>query len=327
MRTPRLTLTLLVSATALAVGATPALAAKPTVVTAAASDITPVGAVVHGTVDPRGAASSAFFQYGTTKSYGKRTGDQPAGVNPGTIPVQAGITGLRSATTYHFRLVAENKDGRTNGKDLTFKTAAPTTTPVFTPNPVPYGDPVIVSGNIVGSGAKGAEVSLLGHAFPYSDPYTQFGNAVVADDAGNYQFALTSVLSTAQFEVQAKTNPAFTSAAEILQVSSKISLAVQSKVRKGHKVRFHGLVAPAQDGIVVQILKRKHDGSFGVFTTTTLKHRSDGQSSYSVYKTLNRRGVFVATVQSNGGAVIPGTSPNAHSIAVTKKHKKHKKHH
>jgi hypothetical protein len=319
MRTPRLTLSLLVTALGLAVGATPALAAKATATTDPASDITPVGANLHGTVDPRGVATSAFFQYGTTKKYGSRTPNQSAGVSPGAIPLTAGVTGLKSSTTYHYRIVAQNADGRTNGADKTFKTAAPTTTPVFTPNPVSYGDPVSVSGQIVGSGAKGAEVTLFGRAFPFTDPFQQFGNTVVADANGNYLFVLSSALSTAQFEVRAKTNPPFTSSIQTLQVASKISLSVANKARKGHKVRFHGIVAPGQDGIVVEIQKRKRDGTFRVFKRTTLKHRTDGRSSYSVRKKLYRRGIFRAVVQSSG-AVIPGTSPRDHSVRVLRKH-------
>ncbi|MEA2468588.1 MAG: hypothetical protein QOJ57_2714 [Thermoleophilaceae bacterium] len=318
MRTPRLKLTLLVTALGLSLGATPALAAKPLATTDPATDISPVGANLHGSVDPRGVASSAYFQYGTTKNYGKRTPAQSAGLNPGAIPLTASVTGLKSDTTYHFRIVAENKDGKTNGKDVTFKTAAPTTTPAFSPNPVPYGDPVAVSGQIVGSGAKGAEVTLFGRAFPFTDPFVQFGNTVVADANGNYLFILASALSTAQFEVRAGTDPAFTSSIQTLQVSSKVSLYVRDKVRKGRKLRFHGIVAPGQDGIVVEIQKRKRDGSFGVFARTTLRHRSDGRSSYSVRKTLRRRGIFRAWVGSAGGVVVPGTS-REHSVRVTRR--------
>jgi hypothetical protein len=315
MRTSRLTLSLLVTALGLALSATPALAAKPTVSTDGVADVTPVGATLLGSVDPRGVATSGFFQYGTTTKYGKRTPNQSVGLAPGAVPIRGPVTGLKSDTTYHFRVVAESKDGRTNGKDFAFKTAAPTTTPVFTPNPVPYGDPVTVSGQIVGSGAKGAEVTLFGRAFPFTDPFAQFGNAVVADANGNYLFVLTSAIRTTQFEVQAKTNPAFTSAIQTLSVASKIGLSVTNKVHKGHKVRFHGLVAPGQDGIVVQIQKRKRDGKFAGFTSTTLKHRSDGRSGYSVRKKLFRRGIFRAVVKSAGGAVVGATS-GAHSVAV-----------
>jgi hypothetical protein len=317
MRTPRLILSLLVLALSLVVGTASALAAKPVVTTDPATDITPVGATLHGTTDPRGVASSAFFQYGTTKSYGKKTPVQSAGVSPGAVPLSAGITGLKSSTTYHFRIVAQNADGKVNGPDRSFKTAAPTTTPVFTPNPVTYGHPVSVSGNIVGSGANGAEVTLFGRAFPYTAPLTQFGNTVVADATGNYLFILQNALSSAQFEVHAKTNPPFTSSIETLHVASDIGLSLRNKIKKGHKVRFHGLVAPAQDGVVVEIQKRRRDGTFRIFARTTLKHRSDGRSSYSIRKKLYRRGVFIAWVGSAGGAVVPAAS-HAHSIRVVR---------
>src|SRR4051794_11521539 len=117
MRTPRLTLSLLVAVAGLALGATPALAVKPIANTSNVDGITPVGADVHGTVDPRGEATAAWYQYGTTKKYGKRTPDQSAGVAPGVIAVSATLTGLKSSTTYHYRIVAESKDGRTNGVD------------------------------------------------------------------------------------------------------------------------------------------------------------------------------------------------------------------
>jgi hypothetical protein len=183
---------------------------------------------------------------------------------------------------------------------------------------VPYGDPVFVSGQIVGSGSNGAEVSLFGRAFPFTDPLTQFGNTVVADASGNYLFVLSSALSTAQFEVRAKTNPAFTSAIQTLQVASKLGLRVPSKVRKGRKIRFHGIVAPGQDGTVVEIQKRQRDGSYRVFKRTTLKHRSDGRSSYSVRKKLYRRGIFRTLVKSAGGAVVPAVS-REHSVRVVRR--------
>jgi hypothetical protein len=324
MHTPRLTLSLLVTALGLALGATPALAAKPTAVTGDATNITPVGATLNGTVDPRGAATSAFFQYGTTKSYGNRTPNQDAGINPGTVPIAADVTKLKSATTYHFRVVAENKDGRVNGPDKTFKTSAPTTTPVFTPNPVRYGDPFTVTGQIVGSNAAGAEVSLFSRAFPFTDDFTQFGNTVVADSAGNYVFAGTSALITAQFEVRGNTKPAFTSEIETLNVASRLGIKAPSKVRKGHKVRFHGIVAPAQEGLLVEIQKLQRDGTFKRFASAPLTHRNDGRSNYSVHKRLYKRGVFRAYVFSAGGAYQAGSS-GLKSIKVLKP--KRRKHH
>jgi hypothetical protein len=315
MRTPRLSLSLLVCSLALAVGAPTALAVPPRATTEPATDITPVGATLHGTVDPRGQATSGWFQFGTTKDYTRRTPAQSVGLTPGFVALGAGVGGLRSSTTYHFRTVAESKDGRRFGPDRTFKTAAPTTTPVFAPNPVTYGDPVVVAGQIVGTGANGAEVSLFGHAFPFTDPFTKFGNTVVADAQGNYLFVLSAALSTAQFEVRAQTDPPFRSSIQTLQVASKISLFVRNSVRKGRKLRFRGTVAPGQDGIVVEIQKLQRDGTFRVHARTTLRHRDDGRSGYSVRKRTYKTGVFRAVVKSAGGAVIEGAS-GTHSVRV-----------
>src|SRR4051812_45051047 len=298
-----------------------ASAAAPVPVTGAATEVTPVGAQLNGSVDPKGAATSAYFQYGTTTKCGKKTPAQDAGINPGVVPIAAPISGLKSSTVYHVRVVAENKDGKRFGGDRTFKTTAPTTTPVFNPNPAPYGSPVTVTGTLVGSGAKKAEVSLFDRPFPYTAPFTQLGPTALADDNGNYLFALTAALSTAQFEVHAKTNPAFTSEIQTLYVSSLVSLKTSKKVKRGHKASFSGIVAPAQDGIIVDIQKLQTNGKFKHWTRAFLHHRSDGRSGYSTKKRIWKSATFRAIVRSNGGAVQEGTSPNTHTIRVTKKHK------
>jgi hypothetical protein len=303
----------------LLLGTASASAAPPVPVTGTATDITPVGATLNGSVDPRGAATSAYFQYGLTNKYGQRTPAQDAGLNPGVVPIAAAVSGLQSSKTYHVRVVAENKDGKRFGADKTFKTAAPTTTPVFTPNPVPYGSPLTVTGTLVGSGAKGAEVSLFDRPFPYTAAFAQLGNTVIADDSGNYIFALTSALSTSQFQVHAKTSPAFTSEIQTLVVSSRISLKTSKHVKRGRNASFSGVVAPAQDGIIVDIQKLRSDGTFRHWTRAFLRHRSDGLSGYSTKKRIFKSGTFRAIVRSNGGAFAQGMSPNVHTIRVTRK--------
>jgi hypothetical protein len=296
-----------------------ALAAPPVPVTGSVTDLTPVGATLNGTVDPKGQETSAYFEYGTTKKYGKKTTPGSVGAGTGPVAADAAVSGLKSNTTYHFRIVGTSTGGTEFGKDKTFKTASPTSTPVFTPNPVTFGQPVSVSGQIVGSDVAGAQVSLFGRPFPFTDPFTQFGNTVVADSQGNYLFILSSALTTSQLEVRGNTHPPFTSTIQTLQVASRITFGVASHVRKGRKVRFHGIVQPAQDGIVVLIQKRRRNGTFATFARTTLKHSNSatGLSTYSVRKRLGRSGNFRALVQSAGGAVVPGVSV-ARSIRVTR---------
>jgi hypothetical protein len=292
-----------------------AASALPTVLTDPADGITPVGATLHGRANPAGHATDAWFQYGLTKNYGSRTPNQNAGTT-GEIPIAANIGGLTSNKTYHFRIVAENKDGRRNGADRTFKTSKPTTTPVFTPNPVPFGKPVAVSGQIVGTGANGADVSLFGHAFPYTDPFTQYGNTVVADKNGNYLFILASALSNTIFQVRGKTSPGFTSTDQQLHVASTISLHTPTRVKPRGRVHFWGIVQPAQDGIVVEIQKLEKNGSWTLFTRTALRPRSGGGSRYTTRKRLFHSHTFRAIVHSSGGVVDAGITQNAHFIRV-----------
>jgi hypothetical protein len=300
-----------------AICATSASAAAPLAFTDGADQFTPVGGVVHGRVDPNGQPTAGWFQYGTTKKYGKDTPHHDAGLAKGQVPFAAQITGLKSNTTYHYRMVAQNKDGRKNGADRTFKTTKPTTTPVFTPNPVPFGRTVVVSGQIVGTGSNGAQVSLFGHPFPYTAPLTQFGNTVLADKNGNYAFVLAHALSNSLFEVRAKTSPPFTSTPQQqLHVSSTITMHVPSRVKRRHRVHFWGNVQPAQDGVVVEIQKRLSNGKWALFTRTTLLHRVGGGSRYSTRKKLVFSRTFRAVVHSTGGSVDEGITQGVRFIRV-----------
>lgn len=95
----------------------------PLVVTQAATAASEDGATLHGTVDPRGASTAYHFQYGLTTSYGSVTSpDGDAGSGSGAVAESEAITGLAVGTTYHYRLVATNASGTTNGADLTFAT-------------------------------------------------------------------------------------------------------------------------------------------------------------------------------------------------------------
>jgi Cellulase (glycosyl hydrolase family 5) len=105
-------------------------AAKPVVVTGAASAVTALQATLNGTVNPKGQATNAWFQWGTTTAYGHTTAQQAVGSGSAAVPVSQAITGLSPAATYHFRIVAQNVSGTSRGADATFTTAATIVTPV-----------------------------------------------------------------------------------------------------------------------------------------------------------------------------------------------------
>jgi ligand-binding sensor domain-containing protein len=97
----------------------------PTVSTSAATNIGPYSATLSGMVNPNGRSTEVKFQYGTTMSYAREETVQDS--VRGTTPVSASVivTNLLPNTTYHYRLVAANDAGTTNGNNQTFATLLP----------------------------------------------------------------------------------------------------------------------------------------------------------------------------------------------------------
>jgi hypothetical protein len=98
------------------------LQSAPVVATAGATAVRTRTATVNGTVDPKGVATSYWFEYGETTGYGHAT--QHADVGSGAVPmsVLGRLGDLTPETTYHYRLVASNALGTTTSDDATFTT-------------------------------------------------------------------------------------------------------------------------------------------------------------------------------------------------------------
>jgi hypothetical protein len=98
----------------------------PTVTTGSASALTDTTATLGGTVNPNGAATTYHFEYGPTTFYGGNVPipDGSAGSGSAVVSATANAAGLTASTLYHFRLVATNSAGTTNGADATFTTTA-----------------------------------------------------------------------------------------------------------------------------------------------------------------------------------------------------------
>jgi len=105
-------------------GTAPAPSTPPTATTGAASNVGQTGATVNGTVNPAGQATTDYFEYGPTTNYGYETSATSGGSGTTDEPASANLTGLASATTYHYRLVAVSPGGTTLGSDQTFTTSA-----------------------------------------------------------------------------------------------------------------------------------------------------------------------------------------------------------
>ena len=105
------------------------LPSGPIVATNQANSITSTGAILNGEVNAIGYDTNITFEYGLTNAYGASvTADQSPLNTDSSIPVTFTLTNLLPNTEYHFRLVAENSIGTTNGADQTFTTLGTTVT-------------------------------------------------------------------------------------------------------------------------------------------------------------------------------------------------------
>jgi len=95
---------------------------EPTVVSGEATSLKYSSATLNAIVNPNGANTSYYFEYGTSTDYGSSTGDVNIGGGTSDVSVNASITELNFSTIYHFRVVATSSFGTGYGSDKTFTT-------------------------------------------------------------------------------------------------------------------------------------------------------------------------------------------------------------
>ncbi len=103
---------------------------KPSVVSESAVAVTHTTATLRAAINPDYSDTRYRFEYGTSTAYGASIpapdidiGSFEEGPNP--VSVGQVLVGLRPGTTYHYRVVATNAIGQTNGADQTFTTLPP----------------------------------------------------------------------------------------------------------------------------------------------------------------------------------------------------------
>jgi len=110
-----------------------------------ASPVAFTSATLNGTINPRGATASGWFEYGTTPAYGSASSPQVLGNGSSAVGVSQTLLQLAANTTYYFRLGASNQFGASYGANQSFTTAsnsapiissiANVSTPLNTPPP------------------------------------------------------------------------------------------------------------------------------------------------------------------------------------------------
>jgi hypothetical protein len=149
----------------------------PVAVTGSATNVTVTSATLNGTVDPNGRATTWYFEYGTSTSYGSKTAAKSAGSGTSTIGVSSPISGLTPGRLYHYRLVATSDAGTSRGADQAFSTS---------------GAPTVVTGaasSIAPTSARlNGSVTANGQATSWYFEYgttTRYGSRTSARSAGS----------------------------------------------------------------------------------------------------------------------------------------------
>ncbi|HEY6694062.1 MAG TPA: hypothetical protein VI006_14535 [Solirubrobacteraceae bacterium] len=209
--------------------------------------ITTSSAHLSATLNPNGAATTYYFQYGRSTSYGNRSDriTVPAGTAP--TAVAADISGLRPYTRYHWRLYATNAAGKTPGRDRTLRTGRLATGITFfsTRTKVQYGRGVTVGGRVTGAGITGMPVRLEQQQFPFGTGFTPLRTSHVSGEGG-YLFSIDHVFALTRYRVVTETQTPLTSAVVTVRSAPRTTIGERNLSRK--RARIGGRITPAITG-------------------------------------------------------------------------------
>jgi hypothetical protein len=288
---------------------TPEPAPKPPFAyTGHVEQITERSAALKARIDPEGLATEYHFQYGPTAAYGAQTPSAAAGGTTQEGKFTQAIAGLEPNTTYHFRVVASNSAGTTDGADATFTTekTPPTLTASVTPSPAVFGRPLRFSGTVSGAGNAGVEVVLQESPFPYNHGFYDITSPEAADAAGGFSFALAGLFENTKLRAATTVKPIVYSPVTTELVAVRVTLHVRPAKRRGY-VRLYGVVTPSEPGAKVAFERRQH-GRYVTVGGSTVKTSAGAISRFARTVHLRGGGLVRALVKIPSGDLISGRS-------------------
>lgn len=93
-------------------------------------------ATVEATINPEGSSTTAFVEFGLTTGYGRATTPVAVGSDRSGHVVRVNLNGLQPGVSYHWRFVANNEQGKTEGADNTLDAFGSTGTIASCPNEI-----------------------------------------------------------------------------------------------------------------------------------------------------------------------------------------------
>ncbi|HST33867.1 MAG TPA: hypothetical protein VLJ80_10175 [Solirubrobacteraceae bacterium] len=277
-----------------------------------------------GSVNPRGAATSYFFQYGATVAYGKQT--TPATLPAGSALVKVGQAAPGILPGYHYRLVASNSFGPSKpGKDRTFTTSKARSKSKFTltkpQQATVYGSSLTLSGTLTGTGNAARKIVLQESPYPFLTEFATIGLPSVTGPTGAFSFRVPRLAISTQYRVSTLDPRPVYSSILTVEAAYRVTLKVKRSSHKGI-VRLYGTVTPAAVGakVLFQLLKKVRPGNtekteerttrFATQFSTTVKRATKSFSRFSTIVKVNNGGTYRARAQpSKKGPFAAGASP------------------
>jgi hypothetical protein len=326
----------------------------PTVTSSAASSISTTGAVLNGTVNDNGSATTIGFEYGTTTSYGSSGTASPASIlsGAGATSVTSTIGSLSVNTQYNYRANATNSLGTTNGSNLTFYTLAnvPSTPTVNNPtnttldvlidvnsNPsnTQFAIQETVSGNYVqANGSLGASAVWQTASVWGTETVTGLSGGTLYTfqvKARNGDNTETSFGTSANGTTTSSVAPTITSPTATAILSTTATLGANVTSDGGATITARGVVwsetslnnAPQLSGS--NVTNVTGTGTTGVFTTAASSLPSATQISYSAYASNSQGTSYtsptnfytLATEPTTQATAIVFSSQSASSLVVS----------
>jgi hypothetical protein len=329
----------LVAATALAFAAVssaarPVRVGLPSVATGGVSHVQATSATLLGAIDPRGTATTYFFQYGPTVTYGKQT--TPASLPAGNARVKVGQAATGLLPGYHYRLVASNSAGTKPGKDRTFaltKAKKPKFTITKPTTATAYGGALTLTGVLSGAGNAARKIVLQESPFPYLAPFATTGVPIVTSATGAFSFHVAQLLTSTQYRVSTLDPRPLYSSLVTVDAALRVTLKVRTSSHKG-LVRLYGTVTPASVGarVTFQLRKAVRPGNneknsertskFATQFSTKTKRATKTLSRFSAIVTVQKGGSYRAEVTpAKKGAFAAGDSATVllHSAPASSK--------
>ena len=169
------------------------------------------------------------------------------------------------------------------------------------PHTVLWARATTISGKLRGNDNAGKTIELQHNPHPFSGPFRRVATTMT-DANGDYSFRVVPAEHT-NYRVEARVSPRQTSAERTVRVRMRINRRVSDRTpARGERVTFSGRVAPAHDGRIVLLQRRRPSGSWKTVARATLVDAGADEPNNSFWqrsKRITRDGVFRARIRAH----------------------------